>query len=101
LASTNDNGTAKALNFLDGGGAAPLMMNMAANSNTTVQYALLTHLYQYFGLLLGCSAYGTEGFPAYQGNTNMYSVHKFMDLSAAEMGYFIVRWMLYDCTGLC
>lgn len=36
LASTNDNGKAVARNFLDGGGAAPLMKNMPAedmNSN--------------------------------------------------------------------
>lgn len=53
--STNVNGTATAgVNFLDGGGAAPLMMNMPANSNQTLQYFLLTHLYEFFGTLLGC-----------------------------------------------
>jgi len=31
------------------------------------QYMLFTHLYQYFGALLGCSGYGTAGFPAYMG----------------------------------
>jgi hypothetical protein len=38
--------------------------------------ALLTHLYQYFGLLLGCSTVGQTGFPKYGGETSMYSVHK-------------------------
>lgn len=28
-------------------------------------------------------------FPAYAGHASMYSVHKFMDLSDAEVGYFI------------
>ena len=40
LASTNsDNntGNAVAVNFLDGGGAAPLLKNMPSNSNTTAQ----------------------------------------------------------------
>jgi hypothetical protein len=37
---------------------------------------LLTHLYQYFGLLLGCSTVGETGFPKYGGQTSMYNVHK-------------------------
>lgn len=48
--------------------------------------ALLTHLYQYFGVLLGCSA---QGFPAYAGDASQYSVHKYMDLNAYQVGYFI------------
>jgi hypothetical protein len=49
---------------------------------------LLTHLYQFFGKLLGCSTYGTEGFPKYSGH-DMASSHAFMDLTPAELGYFI------------
>ena len=37
---------------------------------------LLTHLYEYFGLLLGCSEVGMSGYPAYSGQTSMYKVHK-------------------------
>ena len=98
------------VNFLDGGGAAPLMMNMPSNSPTANQYGLMTHLYEFFGLLLGCSkqcladpsptnptnpaypfgdvtAHG--GFNSYQGDPSMYDVHRFMRLTAADLGYFI------------
>ena len=37
---------------------------------------LLTHLYQFFGILLGCSDVGTTGFPQYGGDTSMGNVHK-------------------------
>lgn len=37
LASTNRGGSAVAVNFLDGGGAAPLMMNKPANSESSNQ----------------------------------------------------------------
>jgi len=68
LASSNRGGSSGvSVNFLDGGAATPLMMNMPANSTTSNQYKLLTHLYQYFGALLGCSEYGMGAFPAYQG----------------------------------
>src|SRR3954471_17736985 len=49
---------------------------------------LITHLYEYFGALLGCSTYGNEDW-TYGGESSMYEVHKFMDLSAAEFGYFV------------
>ncbi|TVY16688.1 hypothetical protein LARI1_G008031 [Lachnellula arida] len=90
LASTNTGGSVgRSVNFLDGGGAAPLMKNMPATDNTSLQYTLLTHLYEYFGVLLGCSMQGGGDFPAYTGHESMYTVHQFMDLSAAEVGYFI------------
>jgi len=89
LESTNFNGKAVSVNFLDGGGAAPLMMNMPANSTTSIQYMLITHLYQFFGALLGCSEYGSMGFPAYKGKSSMGDVHRFMDLDSFEVGYFI------------
>ncbi|KAL1613236.1 hypothetical protein SLS60_001468 [Paraconiothyrium brasiliense] len=49
---------------------------------------LLTHLYQFFGKLLGCSAYGSMGFPAYAGH-DMASAHAFMNLDPSEFGYFV------------
>jgi hypothetical protein len=48
-------------------------------------------LYEYFGGLLGCSEQGGSDYAAYDGANSMYSVHKFMDLSAAEVGYFITQ----------
>ncbi|KAH6684662.1 hypothetical protein B0J14DRAFT_498425 [Halenospora varia] len=90
LASTNTGGSVgQSVSFLDGGGAAPLMLNMPANDTTSNQYMLLTHLYEYFGALLGCTKMGNPAFPNYDGDSSMYRVHKFMDLSAAEVGYFI------------
>ncbi|KAK4496052.1 hypothetical protein PRZ48_013321 [Zasmidium cellare] len=89
LASTNTGGSSgKAVNFLDGGGAAPLMKNMPANDDSSRQYKLLTHLYQYFAVLLGCSQYGSSSTP-YAGDTSMYQVHKYMGLSDAEFTYFV------------
>lgn len=80
---------AKSVNFLDDGGAAPLMENKPANGTDSAQYMLLTHLYSYFGGLLGCTMVGNEGFPAYSGEASQYNVHKFMALDANEVGYFI------------
>lgn len=50
---------------------------------------LLTHLYEYFGVLLGCSMQGGADYPAYDGDASQYETHKFMDLSHAEVTYFI------------
>lgn len=92
LMSTNVGGKAGSVNFLDDGGAAPLMMNKPANGNSSAQYFLLTHLYQYFGALLGCSMEGTGGvFSGYQGDPSQYQIHKFMNLSKPEMDYFITQ----------
>ena len=76
FASTNRNGKASSVNFLDGGGADPLKQNKAANDTNTNQYMLITHLYSYFGTLLGCSSVGKDSFPAYSGSTSQASVHK-------------------------
>ncbi|KAK2017485.1 hypothetical protein LZ32DRAFT_665397 [Colletotrichum eremochloae] len=90
LASSNRGGSSGvSVNFLDGGGAAPLMKSMPADNDQSKQYFLLTHLYQFFGALLGCSKYGMAGFPRYGGFASMYEVHKFMDLDENELGYFI------------
>jgi len=87
--STNRGNKSTSVNFLDGGGAAPLKKNMPANDMTSNQYFLLTHLYSFFGGALGCSTYGMTGFAAYAGSASMYSVHKFMALDSSEVGYFI------------
>lgn len=90
LASSNRGGdSGVAVNSLDDGGAAPLLLNKPANGTTSNQYKLLTHLYQYFGFLLGCSEYGVGAFPAYSGFGSMAAVHRFMDLDQNEVGYFI------------
>ncbi|UZJ52101.1 hypothetical protein CBS101457_001421 [Exobasidium rhododendri] len=90
LMSTNDNGQPKSVNFLDGGGAAPLMNNTAAVNTTSNQYTLVTHLYQIFGSLLGCSMQNaTTPLKSYQGNPSMSEVHRFMNLDKYEMAYFI------------
>lgn len=90
LASTNTGGTVgQSVNFLDDGGAAPLKLNKPANGTTSRQYTLVTHLYSYFGTLLGCSHQADTAYGAYTGSNSMYEVHKFMDLSYAEVTYFV------------
>ncbi|KAF1972087.1 hypothetical protein BU23DRAFT_581093 [Bimuria novae-zelandiae CBS 107.79] len=91
LKSSNRGGSSGvSINFLDDGGAAPLMMNMPANSTDSNQYFLLTHLYQFFGKLLDCSGYSTMNFPKYSG-VDMASAHAFMALSPSEFGYFVTQ----------
>ncbi|KAI1182872.1 hypothetical protein F5B17DRAFT_435181 [Nemania serpens] len=92
LASSNRGGDhGVSVNFLDDGGAEPLKNNKPANSDSSSQYFLLTHLYQFFGSLLGCSQQGMPGFDAYTGHASMYEVHKFMALDPYEVGYFITQ----------
>ncbi|KAI0965212.1 hypothetical protein F4678DRAFT_453356 [Xylaria arbuscula] len=79
------------VNFLDDGGAEPLKNNKPANTQSSSQYFLLTHLYQFFGSLLSCSKQGMPGFDAYNGHASMYEVHKFMALDPYEVGYFITQ----------
>lgn len=74
--------------FLDGGGAAPLLNNTLPTMGSN-QYFLVTHLYQYFGSLLGCTMQGNTAFPAYEGNPSQYDVHKYMYLTNAQNTYFI------------
>jgi hypothetical protein len=69
--TTNRGGSPVTINFLDGG------------SNQNV---LLTHLYQFFGSLIGCKA---AGFPAYGGVADMMQVHRFMDIDEKENDFFI------------
>jgi len=92
LASSNRGGdSGVAVNFLDDGGAVPLMKNMPANGNTSKQFALVTHLYQFFGSLLGCSMQGMPDYSAYVGHPSMTNVHQFMDIDAFEFGYFVTQ----------
>ncbi|KAI0199940.1 hypothetical protein F4808DRAFT_471143 [Astrocystis sublimbata] len=92
LASSNRGGDkGVSVNFLDDGGAEPLKKNKPANGVSSNQYFLLTHLYQFFGSLLGCSQQGMPGFDAYDGFPSMYEVHKFMALDENEVGYFITQ----------
>ncbi|KAI9772834.1 MAG: hypothetical protein M1840_008716 [Geoglossum simile] len=91
FASTNGGGNeGEAVNFLDGGGATPLMKSKPADDDKqgSRQYQLLTHLYEFFGILLGCSLQGGTDFPAYNGVPSMYQVHKFMNLDSAQLDYF-------------
>ncbi|KAH9209804.1 hypothetical protein DL95DRAFT_476289, partial [Leptodontidium sp. 2 PMI_412] len=92
LLSSNRGGSkGVSVNFLDDGGAAPLMMNKPSNTTNSNQYLLLTHLYEYFGMLLQCSKQGSSAYPAYSGFGSMYEVHKFMNLEPNEVGYFITQ----------
>ncbi len=59
------------------------------SSNPTPR--LMTHFYQYFGILLGCDELS---FPNYTGNPSQAAVHRYMDLKAPEMHYFIHN--IYD-----
>ncbi|KAL4967070.1 uncharacterized protein BDV14DRAFT_198168 [Aspergillus stella-maris] len=91
LNSTNlggDHGASKP--FLDNGAAAPLAANMPSNGDVnSAQYKLLTHIYQYFRTLTGCSLQGGSSFPRYSGRASMYEVHRFMDLDIFQMSFFI------------
>lgn len=90
LETSNVNDIPSKVNFLDGGGAKPIQMNMPAADTTSNQYFLLVHLYQLFGSLLGCSMQNSSSvFKPYSGDISMYTVHKFMKLNAAQVGYFI------------
>lgn len=66
------------------------MSQCRARLTTAAQSKLLTHLYEYFAVLLGCSMYGSSSMP-YSGDTNMYQVHKFMGLSEDEFTWFVMQ----------
>ncbi|MBE7181979.1 MAG: hypothetical protein INR71_12380 [Terriglobus roseus] len=89
LATTNVNGVPTGVNWLDTN-ATMLVTNATyvgdAGSNGG---KLFTHLIEYFGAALGCSQYGMSGFPAYAGDNSMTNVHRFMDLNAAQVTWFI------------
>ncbi|KAK6510588.1 hypothetical protein TWF506_009691 [Arthrobotrys conoides] len=92
LASANRGyrpGNRTVINFLDDGGVFALEQGKPSYGQRSKQYKLFSHMYQYFGALLGCSFYGQDGFPAYQGSIRMYEIHKFMNLAPLQLGYFI------------
>ncbi|CAF9929280.1 MAG: hypothetical protein ALECFALPRED_004290 [Alectoria fallacina] len=89
--SNNRNGVPTAINFLDSGSVPALRSNIPAWSPTSNQHHLFTHLYQYIGLILGCTS---PSFPKYAGNPSQAQVHRFMDLPAPDMHYFIHN--IYD-----
>ncbi|ESZ90916.1 hypothetical protein SBOR_8688 [Sclerotinia borealis F-4128] len=89
LASTNVGNKPVTVNFLDDGGFRPLSQGLPSFGTTSNQYFLMTHLYEYFGVLLGCSKQGGAVRPAYSGSGSQYNVHKFMHLSNVEVSYFI------------
>jgi hypothetical protein len=47
-------------------------------SKADIGSLLLTHLYEYFGVVLGCSKQGGDAFPDYNGSGSQYQVHKFV-----------------------
>ncbi|EWC44248.1 hypothetical protein DRE_01074 [Drechslerella stenobrocha 248] len=87
-------GTPTAINFLDDGGVAALSQGKPSYGQTSNQYKVFSHMYQFFGGLLGCSRYGQDGFASYQGNSKMYEAHKFMNLKPLQLGYFIQQVLL-------
>jgi len=90
MSTTNENNVPTKVNFLDDGGAAPLLLNKPANGTNSRQYTLVTHLYQVFGSLLGCSKQADNStFKPYSGDLSMFEVHKFMKLNQTQVTYFI------------
>ncbi|KAH6972749.1 hypothetical protein BKA56DRAFT_467872, partial [Ilyonectria sp. MPI-CAGE-AT-0026] len=82
--------TGEAINFFDAGGLGATRDLKPSNGDTnSAQHIFFTHVYSYFGTFLGCSHIGSSKLPAYAGKASMYEVHKFMDLNAAEMGFFV------------
>ncbi|KAL9604617.1 MAG: hypothetical protein Q9219_000337 [cf. Caloplaca sp. 3 TL-2023] len=84
--SNNRDGKPVAINFLDGGGVTALKSGVPAWNVNSNQYRLLTHFYQYFGIILGCTS---PAFPRYNGPASQFQIHRYMDLTAPEMHYFI------------
>ncbi|KAH7109515.1 hypothetical protein EDB81DRAFT_612145, partial [Dactylonectria macrodidyma] len=82
--------TGEAVNFFDNGGEDAARKLKPSNGDTrSAQHIFFTHVYSYFGTFFQCSHIGSSNLPAYAGKASMYEVHKFMDLNAAEMGFFV------------
>jgi len=86
--TTNVGGSPGMVNFIDIGplplATGPSFM-YTPEQMISKQFLLMQHLYQIFSQLLGCS----KGFPAYSGNVNMWSKHRFMELTNVQNMYFI------------
>ncbi|KAL8840747.1 MAG: hypothetical protein Q9170_001185 [Blastenia crenularia] len=89
--SNNRDGKAVAINFLDGGGVTALQSGVPAWNVNSNQHRLLTHFYQYFGIILGCTS---SSFPRYTGPASQFQIHRYMDLTGPQMHYFIHN--IYD-----
>jgi len=92
LASANQGGShGVAINIatLDATGRFPVQPTFTPNGTNEKQNVHLTHVYPYFGTVIGCSQIGQDGFPPYIGPNSIYEVHKFMNLGPEEVGYFI------------
>lgn len=69
--STYRGGKAVAKNFLDGGSVLALSEGVPAWDEDSNQYKMMTHFYQYFGIILGCSS---PEFPKYEGGASQAQV---------------------------
>lgn len=87
--TANINGVAlENINFLDGGGKDALILGKPSNDPNSRQEKLLTHLYQLFASLTGCTKQGGSILPNYSGNPSMTDTHKFMGLNKARLSFF-------------
>lgn len=94
LASANqggEHGVAISIIRPDGSGRAPIPPHFTPNGTNLVQNVHLTHVYPYFGTVIGCSKIGDTGFPPYSGPNSIYETHKFMNLGPEDVGYFITQ----------
>ncbi|KUJ10440.1 uncharacterized protein LY89DRAFT_626981, partial [Mollisia scopiformis] len=87
--STNVNGQASSVNWIDGGWKAPLTAFLAGKTSSISlihSSEFFTHQFSAFNNLIGCS----EPAPVPpQITRNLAYVHKFMDLNHTEIGHFI------------
>ena len=86
--TTNANGQASSVNFLDGGDINLLTQGKASNDPNSKQERMFNHMYQIFATMAGCSRQGGQAIPAYAGNPSMAEVHKFMGLNIAKISFF-------------
>ena len=86
MPTTNRGDQPVAIDFLDDAVVVSVPKAAAAVPQNNNLAVLLDHLYQFFGALLGCTA---AGFPEYQGEVDMFRVHKFMGLEQDMNDFFI------------
>ena len=95
LPSTNRNGIPSKINFNDAGGRQTIAAGTLSKFPWSNQFKLFQHLYQYFGKMFDCSAYGTSTeLPIYQGNPSMFDAHRFMNLTHETVSYLISQMEL-------
>ncbi|KAM4065792.1 hypothetical protein HRG_011588 [Hirsutella rhossiliensis] len=93
-ATTNLNDHAVGVDWLDGGGTAPLIAFLNGSTATaeiksgTNQDTLFSHWYVAFGKIYGCSRVKNFLENTFTPLTPAY-VHKYMDLNQTHIGYFI------------